>query len=103
FHRLERERLAFADEGLCHLVFSFVAVRNEVADVSDIHYLLHVIAVSLKEPAHRISENSSAEIADMDIIVNSRAAVVHAYLRLAENAQKRPMERLKKLFFARER
>ena len=52
----------------------------EVPDICDIHHLQDLVARALEMAAKHIRQQVGAELADMDRLVDRRAAMVHAHL-----------------------
>ena len=71
---------------LQHLVVARIAVACEVSDIGDVHYTLNVIAREAQILLKNVLHDIAAQIADMRVVVNGRAAGVHTYLsRLVGN------------------
>ena len=54
-------------------------VFGHVADVGDVHHLLDAKTDKLKKPTQQITQQKRAEIPDVGVVVNRRAAMVHAH------------------------
>ena len=70
--------LAGAPAALLHLVLAGVAVGREMADVGDVHHVLHRKAVPLEHATQRVDEHERPEVADVLIVVDGRAARIEA-------------------------
>src|SRR5437762_2238480 len=68
--------LAGAPRTLFHLVLAGVGVGGEMAHVGDVHDVRNVIAVPFQHPPEQVLEQESAEVADVLVVVNRRAAGV---------------------------
>jgi hypothetical protein len=68
--------LAFARGAFLEFVFAFVGVRDEVADVGDVHDMLNLEPGSFESAAEGVVENGVAEIADVVVVVDGGAAGV---------------------------
>ena len=79
FNRALRDTTRFfvlfnARRGSQHFViFAF----DHMADVGDVHHVLHVVTGQLQEPPHQITEQEATKIANVGKIVNGRSARVH--------------------------
>ena len=69
---------SFAQSRDQHLVLSLVLVRGQVADVGDVHDLAHLVALPLQRPAKPVGEDVGAQVAEMRVGVDGRAAGVDA-------------------------
>jgi hypothetical protein len=71
-------RAAGAAAALFHLVFAGIRVRSQVADVGDVDDVPHVDAVQLQHAPQGIAEQIGAQVADVGVVVDGRAAGVQA-------------------------
>ena len=65
-----------------HIIVPTVAVTNQVTDIGDVHDLHDLVALQKECAANEISEEKSAQIANMRIAIDRRPAVVHRYRRV---------------------
>ena len=75
----EHERIdVLAPRGDGHLVLAAdVRVAHQVPDVGDVHHLLHLVAEVLEGAARDIRGEIRVQVADVLVVVDGRAAVVH--------------------------
>lgn len=77
---------AFASRAFFELVFAFVGVGDEMADVGDVHDVVDCEARGLKGAAEGVAKDGVAEVADVVVIVDGGAAGVEGdfagFLRL---------------------
>jgi hypothetical protein len=71
-------RAAGAPASLFHLVFAAVGIGGQVADVGDVDDVPHLDAVQLEHAAQRVAEQVGAQVADVGVVVDGRAAGVQA-------------------------
>ncbi len=71
-------RLAGAARALLHLVLAGVGVGRQVADVGDVHHVPDAVAVPLEHALQQVLEQERAEVADVLVVVDGRAAGVEA-------------------------
>ena len=71
--------LVFPLRALLQLVFPFVGIACEVADVRDIHHALHAIAVRLKHALKDVFKHVCAQIPDVRIVVDRRPAGIEPH------------------------
>ncbi len=68
-------RLALEPSRDQHLVLAAVeGVIGEMADVRDVHHLLGLVAQVFEAPAQQVGEHERAQVADVDIPIDGRAA-----------------------------
>ena len=63
---------------LGHLVFALIPVSGEVSDIGYVHYMLDFIAGMAKHTLERVLEDVCPEVADVGVVVDSRAAAVES-------------------------
>jgi len=83
-----------------HLVFAAavgIRVVGHVADVRDVHHVLHAMARELERAPQQVRVQERPEVADMGVVVDRRTAGIE------EDRRTRPAARLDRLQRARER
>jgi hypothetical protein len=64
--------------GLDHLVLARIVVAGKVADVGDVHHVLHLVAEVAQGPRDDIVEDVGAEVAYVRVVIDGRATAVEA-------------------------
>jgi hypothetical protein len=76
-------------------------IDDFVLDVGDVHHLLDRVAPEFEVTPHQIGKHKGAEVANMAVVINRRAATIHADLFPARVQRNKfldgPGQRIKKL------
>ncbi len=60
---------------------------NFVVDVGDVHDVAHRVSALPEEPAQKVDRDEGAEVANVSVVVDGRAAGVHADFAVAQRAE----------------
>ncbi len=60
---------------------------NFVVHVGDIHDVVHCVSALQQKPAQNVNRNESSEVANVTVIVDGRAAGVHADLMIDKRTE----------------
>ncbi len=66
----------FELRGFLNLVLAHIAIVSQVADIGDVHDLLHLVPVELQRPPQDILKNVGAQIAEVGRAVDRRSTSV---------------------------
>ncbi len=79
--------LAGAARAFFHFVFAGIGIRDQVADIGDVHHMFDLVTVEFQHPAQQIFEDIGAQVADMGVVVDGRAAGIQANFRGIERRE----------------
>ena len=101
FQILEERVLVFPREILQLQARRFGIPDRLVVHVRQVHHLCHLIAEVFQRPAQQIFEQIGAEVADMSVIIDRRAAGVHPHLARLDRGEflQGPPQRIEKPHF----
>ncbi len=88
FHVVEGDFVPFTPHTLHYFVFPGISIVGKVSKVSEIYRMLHLVTKVGKGALKNVRKQIGSQIANVDMIINGRAAAVDGYFVVLEGGKR---------------